>query len=78
MSIKCADEGCTYLGAWGFRAKKIGSPYFCDECWGHKYGDQVCRQCEKGCYEEDMEDNAETYLCGRCKREESHVAKEAV
>lgn len=70
--MKCDGEGCTNTKAWGFR--DVGfwhgkSKNLCDECYGHLYGDFTCRHCWKHCYEEDREDNAETYLCGRCRRE---------
>ena len=74
--MKCDGKGCTNTKAWGFRdigfwVKK--SINLCDECYGHRFGGYSCRKCEKGCYEEDMEDNGETYLCGRCYREESYA-----
>jgi len=69
MATKCEGEGCTNKRAWAFRARRMGSPYLCDECWGHKYGDQTCQICELGCYDEDVNDDGETYTCGRCVRE---------
>lgn len=69
---KCNGEGCTNVKAWGFR--DVGfwhgkSKNLCDECYGHRYGDHTCYKCEKGCFDEDMEKDEDTYLCGRCRRE---------
>jgi len=78
QTLKCEEVGCTNSKAWAFRDVgfwKGKGHKLCDECYGHKYGEQICRQCELGCYDEDMEDNAETYLCGRCRRNEYQEAR---
>lgn len=71
--IKCQGENCTYEKAWAFR--DVGfwsgkSKNLCDECWGHRYGDEVCGVCEEGCYEEDYDEKLDKYICGSCLRKE--------
>lgn len=69
--MRCEGKNCTKQNVWGFQRTRYTHQWLCDDCWGHKYGEHTCRKCEEGCYEEDMEDNTETYLCGRCQREEA-------
>ena len=61
--IKCQGENCNYEGAFAFRSEKIGGKRLCDNCWGHKYGEETCERCERGCYPEDQG------VCGACKIE---------